>query len=190
MRNVWFTADTHFGHSKIIEFCKKTRPCAESEMDDVLIDKWNSVVKDNDVIYVLGDFCWKRNADYYINQLNGNIKFIPGNHDIWMSKNNLKKQDFKKTNFEILNHYVEEKFNKIKFVLCHYPVAQWNRMPHGSFHLYGHMHGALTMEGKCLDVGIDNREKCDMLPFNIDEIFEYMKDKPIKQHQLIENNIK
>lgn len=186
--NIWFTADTHFAHPKIIEFCQKTRPCKPEDMDDVLIDKWNSVVKDEDIIYVLGDFCWNKNADQYINRLSGNIKFIPGNHDIWMTKQNLKKQNFTKTNFEILPHYVETRFDKTKFVLCHYPIVQWNRMQYGSIHLYGHMHGALALDGKAMDVGIDTRKKCDMLPYHIDEIWAIMKDKPVLQHHLIVKN--
>ena len=58
-------------------------------MDDTLIRKWNERVKPNDVVYFLGDFCFKKSAEapdgnafeYYRQKLNGDIIFILGNHD-------------------------------------------------------------------------------------------------------------
>lgn len=42
--NTWFTSDTHWGHSKIIEHSH--RPFESiGEMDEVLIERWNKVVK-------------------------------------------------------------------------------------------------------------------------------------------------
>ena len=185
MSNIFFTADTHFGH-RIFEFCPKTRGGAKTteEMNELLIEKWNETIKDSDEVYILGDFCWKPDADKYINRLNGRLKFITGNHDIWMKKFYLKRMNTKK-NIELLGNYKEIRHNKNKVVLCHYPIVQWNRMQYGSWHLYGHMHGALEIQGKALDVGIDNRKNGDMKPFSIDEIEEYMKTRPVSQHHLI-----
>ena len=49
-----------------------------------LIRRWNSVVKPNDTVIHLGDFCFSRgekNHDYYQNQLNGHMVLVKGNHD-------------------------------------------------------------------------------------------------------------
>ena len=53
---LFFTSDLHFGHAKIIEHCK--RPFSSVyEMDKVLTDNWNSVIKEDDLIIIAGDFC-------------------------------------------------------------------------------------------------------------------------------------
>lgn len=79
--NVWFTSDTHFGHDMIIEYCD--RPFKNvKEMDQKLIDNWNSVVKDGDTVFHLGDFSlYSGNPDKYLKRLNGNIVWVEGNHD-------------------------------------------------------------------------------------------------------------
>jgi calcineurin-like phosphoesterase family protein len=154
-------------------------------MDNLLIESWNATVKDSDDVYILGDFCWTSDAEKYINRLNGRLKFITGNHDIWIKSNYLKRLNIKKP-IDLLGNYKEIRYNKTKIVLCHYPIVQWNRMQHGSWHLYGHMHGALELPGKALDVGIDNRKGGDMKPFSIEEIETYMSSRPIIQHSLFE----
>lgn len=79
---IWFTSDTHFNHSKIIEFCKRPYSSIE-EHDAALIKNWNDLVSPEDTVFHLGDFCyggapkWKE----IISQLNGHIILIRGNHD-------------------------------------------------------------------------------------------------------------
>jgi calcineurin-like phosphoesterase family protein len=83
MRNVWFTSDFHFGHFNIIRYCK--RPFANTqEMDNALIERMNSCVKPNDVLYFLGDFCLgsaERGIAYRQRLACKTIHFIEGNHD-------------------------------------------------------------------------------------------------------------
>lgn len=79
----WFISDHHFNHDKIIEYCN--RPFANvEEMNNYMIKQWNSVVGKNDLVYHLGDFALqsgKKTVANLINQLNGNIILILGNHD-------------------------------------------------------------------------------------------------------------
>lgn len=77
----WFTADLHLGHANIIKLCN--RPFKDiNHMNEVLIKNWNSRVAHEDVIFHLGDFCYKSGFDpkNYINRLNGQIIFLKGNH--------------------------------------------------------------------------------------------------------------
>jgi calcineurin-like phosphoesterase family protein len=80
------------GHSNIIRYCK--RPFKDvQEMNEVLITNWNHRVKDDDVVFHNGDFCFKNSAGgkegegmvhkstYWTSKLNGTIIFIKGNHD-------------------------------------------------------------------------------------------------------------
>ena len=51
---IYFIADTHFNHKNIIEYCN--RPFKDTnKMNEYIIQKWNSVVKENDIVYHLGD---------------------------------------------------------------------------------------------------------------------------------------
>jgi len=78
----WFTADTHFGHASIIRYCD--RPFRNVDvMNKTLIRNWNSRVQPNDVVIFVGDFAFreKANVSKYLDQLNGHITFIKGNHD-------------------------------------------------------------------------------------------------------------
>lgn len=78
---LWFTSDTHFKHSKILEFCNRPFNTIE-EHDQTLINNWNSVIGPDDTVFHLGDFVfggfpkWKEIRD----QLNGHIILIVGNH--------------------------------------------------------------------------------------------------------------
>ena len=51
---IYFIADTHFNHANIIKYCN--RPFKNTdEMNKYIIRKWNSVVKERDTVYHLGD---------------------------------------------------------------------------------------------------------------------------------------
>ena len=142
---IFFTADTHLGHENIIKYCN--RPFNNvREMDEAIINNWNSVVKKDDLVYHLGDFCFK-SLSYYTNKLNGNIILIKGNHDF------LEKEDYKY--FNQVYDYKKIKFNNQKIILFHYPMRFWDCSHHGSWHLYGHIHGSHPSIGLSHDVGVD-----------------------------------
>ena len=49
MSKSFFIADTHFGHSEIMNY--ENRPFSSvEEMDNTIISNWNSVVSDNDKV--------------------------------------------------------------------------------------------------------------------------------------------
>lgn len=86
----WFISDTHFGHANIISYTN--RPFKDvNEMNTTLIKNWNERVAPEDVVYVVGDFCFKTGAltgngmpvkfEAWLTQLNGTKIFIEGNHD-------------------------------------------------------------------------------------------------------------
>lgn len=82
---VLFTADQHFGHKNIIKYCDRPFKSVE-EMDEELIRRWNEVVDEGDLVYVLGDLCFKKSHWQKIEpRLNGQIVLIRGNHDVLKS---------------------------------------------------------------------------------------------------------
>ncbi len=88
------TADMHFGHGNIIKYANRPYRNAD-EMNRKLIDNWNMRVKPEDLVFHVGDWCFrtdkltqaqlggvgKEKANYWASKLNGNIIFIKGNHD-------------------------------------------------------------------------------------------------------------
>lgn len=82
MSNIWITSDTHFCHNK--DFIYKSRGYSDiEEMNKDLIDKWNSIVNEDDEIYHLGDIMLGKLEDGMIclRELKGCIHIIRGNHD-------------------------------------------------------------------------------------------------------------
>lgn len=149
----FITSDLHFYHKNVINFCSEHRPFETLEqMHEYLINHWNSKVGKNDVIFHLGDFSFaaKEKTAELIEQLNGNIIWICGNHDLKV---------FNQLGIKY-HHYLEVRYEGKKIVMCHYPIGSWNRQSHGSLHAHGHSHGMYAnSQGKMHDVGWDNNGK-------------------------------
>jgi calcineurin-like phosphoesterase family protein len=148
----WITSDLHFFHRNIFSFCKATRPWSSvEEMNEALIEEWNSKVKKDHIIYHLGDFSFGKEAPTraLLEQLNGEKVFIIGNHD--------KKLEKLYGEYGNVFDYYETSHNKVKVCMSHYPMHEWNQMHRGGIMLHGHMHGTLPPHpGRRLDVGYDS----------------------------------
>ena len=130
----FYTSDLHLGHENMIRF--DNRPfCSVEEMTEKIIDNWNSVVNNNDDVYILGDFAWRNDIGYAaLKQLRGNKYLIRGNHDRLNSA--------MRSQFIWVKDYAEIKDEDKNIVLCHYPIAHWRNADYGTIHLYGHIHSA------------------------------------------------
>ena len=84
----WIISDMHFGHKNIITLEQRPFSSVE-EMDEVIINNWNSVVKEEETVYVLGDvsFYNKEKTKEIINNLKGYKILIMGNHDTPKTRN-------------------------------------------------------------------------------------------------------
>jgi len=180
MEHIWFTADLHHGHPKIVDICN--RPTTREEHDEWLLKEvFNKYVQKKDEVYILGDVSMAKRAEAqkWVARLNGNKHLILGNHD---------------ENVRHLGNWTEIKQIKdftfsrgtlnIHIVLCHYPMASWNRKIHGAWHLYGHVHGRFQASGMAWDVGIDNRETATGIfgwcrPINLYEVCLIMTEREL-----------
>lgn len=145
---IFFTSDTHFNHANILKHCN--RPFKSVfDMNYSIIENWNNTVTDGDEVYILGDFCWKNNPDVFLSKLNGKKHLIHGNHDHKKTRNSKL--------WKSSQPYLELKYDNNLFVLFHYPIQIWNKKHFGSYHLHGHVHGALVGKEKenAYDVGVD-----------------------------------
>lgn len=138
MNKDFFIADLHFGHHNIIRYDNRPFSSVE-EMDNKLIDNWNRVVSNNDIVWVLGDVSWyddEKTAEIF-KQLKGIKVLIKGNHDKIKRGSKLSKC------FTSIQDYAElylDKKNKI--VMSHYPMPFWNGQFRDTVHLYGHIHNS------------------------------------------------
>ncbi len=197
----WFTSDTHYYHHNIIGFCDRdigygpghvpafmSREEANNRMNQILIERYNAVVKPEDEVYHLGDFafCGVNKADAILEQLNGKKYWIKGNHDYQLADN-----DKINSHFVWVRDYTRKMF-KMEYqddegqdqsyfqpiVMCHFPIASWDAMSHGSWHLHGHCHGSLEDIGVCrIDVGVDCH---GLAPVSLDKLRNIMALRSIK----------
>ena len=76
----WIISDTHFSHENIIKYCNRPFKTKE-EMNEKIIKNWNEVVKQDDIVFHLGDFSFKSEYDKIKERLIGKIILVSGNHD-------------------------------------------------------------------------------------------------------------
>lgn len=163
----FITSDLHLGHANIIKYCN--RPFKNvKHMNDTIIGRWNERIKPEDIVYHVGDFCFKNSYDgekglrlnslYWKSLLNGNIIFIKGNHD----KNNTTK-----TNIESLQIL----FGGIYINLIHDPVkvnVNYN------LNLCGHVHEKWKFKfvpnSIIINIGVD---VWNFYPKTLQEIIKY-----------------
>jgi len=164
----FFTADQHFNHTKIINYCNRDFS-SKQEMNTALINSWNSVVSEKDIVYQLGDFSfgnWKMVYNI-INELNGFIYFIysPLQHDYWAK--HFIKHKLLKDKIEFLEPIYKIKVTGINIVLSHFPLESWAGSFRGHLHFHGHTHGKSTSRHNRLDVGVDTNNK--YVPYSLHE---------------------
>lgn len=195
-QNIWFTSDTHYNHKNIVrgttgweisEGNQRTRDFDTlEEHNDVIVNNINSLVKENDILYHLGDWSFGGhiNIKTFRERLNcKNIHLIFGNHDQHIEPINSPYRDL----FSSCQHYKElslrvdrkwQQFKKVNIILSHYAMRVWNKSHHGALHIYGHSHGTLPDNGtRSMDVGIDTN---NLYPYHLDEILDRLLPRSIE----------
>lgn len=186
----FYISDCHFGHGNVIKFDGRAFETVE-EMEETMIENWNSVVDKEDKVYILGDFCWSKDEAEWIrilDRLNGSQKFlVKGNHDLTNMSPTLKNK------FAAIYNYVEIKDNGRRVICCHYPMpfyrSNYNK---NIYHLYGHVHvtleNDLLKEIKELIREKDNRgnstNNCQF--YNVGCMMPYMNYTPRTLDEIIE----
>lgn len=186
----WFTADTHFGHGNIIKYCGRPFLSRDEQValrgdprarlrlsadtvtrhDDALLGAINARVAPDDALWVLGDFCMGGFAEArrYRDRIRcANVYLVWGNHD-------------RGEIAPVFSDTIEQGMIRAdgqEIWLNHYPMRSWNKAFHGSWHLYGHVHGRLRNEDNAKpttlvrDVGVD---ACNYRPVSLAELRAYM----------------
>jgi len=183
MSEIFFTSDTHFGHQP--EFLWKPRGFSSvEEMDEAIIENWNKVVKQGDIVYHLGDTMLNDNVHGLecFKRLNGQIFLIYGNHDT-NARNNLLFTDDRTIHKMLGGWYAWLiKYGKLSIYMSHYPTLTSNYdQKHFSQHVLS-LHGHTHQKTNWLDpknpflyhVGLDSHNNT---PVHIDEVITDIRQR-------------
>lgn len=167
MNEIWIISDTHFNHNK--DFILKPRSFSTiEEMNEKIIERWNSIVQPNDTVYHLGDIALGEvdAAVSLIKKLNGKIKLAIGNHDT-----DAKLKIYSTlSNIEDIQFGYRIKKGKNTFLLTHYPQLTGNYDISKTYSIHGHTHCSNTFtEGYDLMFNV-SCEALDCIPINIDNV--------------------
>ena len=165
---LWFISDTHFRHSNILTFTREDgtplRPFSSvEEMDELMIERWNAVVRPSDHVWHLGDVTMLRgNAIKTIDhsimaRLAGHKRLILGNHDHgdikWYA------QWFEKIRG---SHRIDR-----TLLFSHIPIHP-ESLPKGCFNIHGHTH-ARPSTLPYMNISV---ERTNYRPLSLEEIKE------------------
>jgi len=130
-QRIWLISDTHFYHTNVIKYSGRPFETTE-QMNRVMINNWNRMVKKQDYIYHLGDFGFStaENLREIVSKLNGVKILVKGNHD---------RGSFKKyldLGFDAV--YANSVLLNDRYLLSHRPIE----LEEGSqfFNIHGHIH--------------------------------------------------
>lgn len=176
---LYYTSDLHLGHEAIMHHCNRPFNTVK-EMDKAIMTNWNNIIKEDDIVFILGDFCWKMGSSsiaWYLDRLKGNKILILGNHD---------KGKFPTSKITIYDGFINTKITDPegidgtekgyqRITLCHYPMLSWYQSHRGAWQLFGHWHNVKVTESTF----VDRREEF--------EIKAYVKEEHIFMNRLRKN---
>jgi len=151
---VWFTADTHFSHELVAGL--RGFDSAE-EHDRHVVEVWNSMIEDGDVVWHLGDVSISgslRRWTPWVAHLNGTRHLIAGNHDGChpMHRNSHKMQADYLMHFDSVQTMARRRIEGREVLLSHFPydgdhtedqrMTQYRLRNQGVPLLHGHTHSA------------------------------------------------
>lgn len=166
MSELWFTADQHFWHENILDYCD--RPFKSiNQMNEALIELHNKVVKPNDVVWMLGDYTLAggnhfESVQRLTRRLNGQKHLVLGNHD--------KFKPFTYVGMGFHTVHTVEHLEVLDIYLVHDPAVA--NVLRDKLWLTGHVHKLFKHARNVINVGVD---QWGFMPVHIDEVLEYGK---------------
>lgn len=168
MGKIWLTSDFHFGHDK--DFIYQARGFDSIQKhDNAILKNYNSIVNEEDDIYILGDLALGPNPErslVNIAKLKGNKHLIIGNHDTLNKINHY--QEY--CGIYDINYAAVIKYKKYSFYLSHYPTLCTNYEDFKKiWNLHGHTHSKEKFSdfAQCYNVALDAHNN---FPIEIEDI--------------------
>ena len=138
MSKIWITSDAHFSHIQPFVWEARGYKSVE-EMNELQVEKWNSLVAPDDEVWFLGDGMMNDNVagTMCFSKLNGKIHIITGNHDT-----PARIEIYKQLGFDVQDGK-RLTYKKKSFILSHEPVITSNGKFKGwrdTVNIHGHTH--------------------------------------------------
>ena len=168
MTDIWFIADTHFGHANILSFKREdgspVRDFASvEEVDELMVERWNAVIKPGDKVRHLGDVFF-RDGHQHLSRLNGKKSLIMGNHDRFNDPH-LHAHFYSVSTWRV--------FKDLGFVISHFPLHDSDfTLQNGLVNVHGHIHEKPSPTGSHRNIGV---ERTGYRPVHLDEILASIK---------------
>ena len=181
---IYFLSDPHFCHARDFIYSPRGFHSA-SDMNSAIIKNWNSVVKSNDDVYLLGDIMLNNNDEGLkcLKSLKGKIHIILGNHDT-LARIKLYESCYNVVEVVAAKYLEVDGFH---FFLSHYPCLCANGDEHKPLEkrvisICGHTHtkDKFSDMGEGLIYHVDcDAHNCTPVSFDeiINDIQSYIKDK-------------
>lgn len=140
----YYIADCHFFHGTLNEHMDHRGFSSVEEMNAYMLQKWNEKVRPRDEVVILGDFSFGKpqETNELLEQINGRLCLITGNHDKFLTQ-----RGYNTKRFNWIKDYEELKDEKRKVILSHYPIMCYNGQYYidedgnpKTYMLYGHVH--------------------------------------------------
>lgn len=178
-RDIWVISDTHYNQPDILTFYdfkgRRVRDFANvKEMNERIIEGWNSVVKPGDIVYHLGDVFYDKKDEHRVvfekdwRLFNGHKRLIVGNHDDvrYLSGKDSEGRWF----FEKVMMW--RKYPEFGVILSHVPLHDSGLYSSVDFskqllNVHGHIHSMESPEGPYRNVCV---EVVNYTPVNIEEL--------------------
>ena len=183
MSKIFVCSDLHFNHDRQFIWGARGFNSVE-EMNEVIIERHNSVVTPEDDVYILGDLCLGggESSTIFRNQaligrLNGRLHIVLGNHD---TPARIEMYRFCRNVVEIV-YATMIHYQGYHFYLSHFPTLTANlekeHLKQCTINLFGHTHQQTNFYNDMpfmYHVGMDSH---DCYPVLLDDAIEEMKNK-------------
>lgn len=197
MSTVFYTSDAHIGHVKIAriraeQFVPHINFANDAEVvawhDNELAARWDAVVTDSDVVWVVGDISSGTNSKQHaalewFSRRRGIKRLVAGNHDGVHPHNRdfYKWDDAYRAVFQTVTPFARQKVNGVDVMISHFPYegdhvevqryTEYRLRDEGMPLIHGHTHSMSVGDSRVIHVGVDAR---NMAPVSVADIAEQM----------------
>jgi calcineurin-like phosphoesterase family protein len=172
MADIWVISDLHYNHANILKFVdskgNRVRPFDTVEqMNEYILEKWNSVVKPGDKVYHLGDVFFGDRDEFKRAwpKFNGSKRLIVGNHD---------DVKFLASGGFFARVQESRNFTEYGLIMSHRPLHESQLWDHKRDrpmkNVHGHLHQNIINDDRYINVSV---EVVDYTPVNIEELRIY-----------------
>ena len=161
---IFLISDLHINHKNILKYCQRPFSSIE-EMNNSLINNWNSIITNNDRVFMLGDFCLT-GKDKIIEvgrTLHGRKTLLIGNHD------SASLNTYYAAGFEMVSKYPI--FLNDTYILSHHPIPDCKYK-----NIHGHIHDKPLLfpnPENYFNVSVEN---INYTPINLTKIEAYFNE--------------